>query len=153
MQVSSKIEILHEFLSISEITGSLLWSTIEWSPICVRIGEIHFSLDYNLYGDLLTWSWIKNIWNFPYEYGISLPTSHTQLGLHIEGDLFLMEELAHSAFMPRQLKMLNQYQIYLQIHPLSNISKWHRTNLKKVTMMATKINFVNPNTRGLLKDT
>ena len=48
MQGSYKIEIVNEFLSISEVTGSLLRPEIECSTIHVGIGRNILSLDYYL---------------------------------------------------------------------------------------------------------
>ena len=90
------------------------------------------SLDYELYGDLLHRSWIKNLWNFSHGYGIYLPTSPTQIDLHIEGYLFPMKQLSHSGFMLRQLKKLNRCQLYLQIHTFYDISNGHGTYFDKI---------------------
>ena len=98
IQGSYKIEIVHEFLSRSDMTGNLLRSEIEWSTIHVGIGRGIFYLDYDLYVNILSRSWIKNLWNFAHEYGIYLPTSPSQLYLNREGDLFIMEKFYHSGF-------------------------------------------------------
>ena len=132
IQGSSKIEIVHKFLYIPEITGSILQVSIEWSNIHVGIGRNIYSLDYELYGDLLHRSWIKNLWNFSHGYGIYLPTSPTQIDLHIEGYLFPMKQLSHSGFMLRQLKKLNRCQLYLQIHTFYDISNGHGTYFDKI---------------------
>ena len=84
-----------------------------------------FSPDYDLYSNLLPWSWIKNLCNFTHEYGISLPISPTQIDLQRECNLFLMEKFAHIGLMPRQLSNLNRCRLYLQIHNLSNIYNGH----------------------------
>ena len=131
MQTSLKIEILHEFLSRSGMIGSLLLLSIEWSTMHVGIVRNMFSVDYDLYSNLLPRSWIKNIWNFAHEYRTSLPTSPTQLDLHREGDLFLMEQFTRSGFTPIQLKKLNRCQLYFQIPTLSNISNGHGTYFGK----------------------
>ena len=72
------------------------------------MGRKVFSLNYDLYVNLIPQSWINNIWKFAHEYGISLLTSPTKLDLHIEGDLVLMEQFSHSGFTPIQLKNLKQ---------------------------------------------
>ena len=114
------------------MTGSLLRSAIEWRTIHVGIGRKFFSLDYDLYGNLLPQLWIRNIWNFGQEYGISLPTQPTQLDLHREGELFLMENFSHSRFSLRQLKKLKRCQLYLHIHTLSDISNGNGTYFDKI---------------------
>ena len=123
---------VYEFLSISDMTGSLLWSSIEWSTIHVGIGRKKLSLDYDIYGNLPPRSCIKHIWNFTKEYGISLPTSPTHLELNIEGDLLHMEKFPHSELTPKQLNKLNQCQLYLQIHTFSDISNGHGTFFEKI---------------------
>ena len=125
MQGSSQIEILNELLSSSEMTGNIIRSEIDWSTIHVGIWRKDISLDYDLYGNIIPRSWIKNIWNFAHEYEISLPNSPTQIDIHREGDLFLMEQFSHRGFTPRQLEKLNWCQLYPQIHTLSDISNGH----------------------------
>ena len=104
---------------IDDRVSSLIGNIME-HYLC-RHGRNPPPLDYELYGDLLSRSCTKNIWNFAHEYGISLPTSPNQLDIHREGELFLMEQFSHSRFMPRKLKKINRCQLYLQ--PLPPI--WH----------------------------
>ena len=113
------------------MTGSLLRPAIECSTIYVGIGRNIFSLGYDLYRNIIPQSCIKNIWSFAHNYGISLPTSPTQLDLHREGKLFIMEQFTHRRFTPRQLKKLNRCRLYLQIQTLSNISNGHGTYFEK----------------------
>ena len=90
------------------MAGSLLRVEIEWRTIHVGTGRNMFYLEYDLYVNILPWSWIKNLWNFVHEYGIYLPTSPTQIDLDREGDLFIMEQLSHSGFTPIKLRKLSQ---------------------------------------------
>ena len=113
------------------MTGSLFWLKIECIAIHVGIGRNILSLDYDLYGDLIPWYWIKNLWNLSHEYAISLPTSPTQLGLHREVDLFLMEQFTHSGFTFIQLNKLNRCRLNLKIHTPHNISNGHVTYFDK----------------------
>ena len=135
------------------MTGYLLLWAIEWINIHVGIGRNIFSLYYYLYRDLLPRSWIKNIWNFAHEYGTSLPTSYTQLGLHIEGDLFLMEKNVTTGSRPDNWRSWTNanYTSKSTPSPTSPISTAH--TFTNGTMMATKMNFINPPTHGLTKDT
>ena len=91
----------------------------------------HLFHDYELYGNLLPQSCVNNIWNFIHEYVISLLSSPTQVNLHREEDIFIMEQFSHSVFMPRELKNLNRCQLYLQIHTLSEISNGHGAYFEK----------------------
>ena len=150
IQGSYQIEMVHDFLSRSKMTGSLLQLAIEWRTIHVSIGRRSLSLVHDLYGDLLPWSSIKNISKFVHNYGIYLLTSTTQLDLHKEGDIFLMEQFTRSGFTPRKLKDLNRYQLYLQIHTFYNISNDHVTYFDRVTMMDIKMNSIKPPTAGLI---
>ena len=99
--------------------------------IHIGIGCNIFLLDYELYGDLLPHTWVKNVWAFASKYDITLPSTTSVLDLHRQGDVFLMEEFANSGFSMTDLKKLNRCRLYLQVHALSDISNSYGSNFDK----------------------
>ena len=108
--------------------------------IHIGIGRNIFSLDYDLYGDLLPHTWVKNVWAFASKHDITLPSPSSLLDLHRQGDVFLMEEFANAGFTMTDLKKLNRCRIYLRVVRLSDIVTNNGKYIKDAYLNGTKMN-------------
>jgi hypothetical protein len=118
-----RIATISDCLSSNDMTGELLRTTIEAAKVEIGVGRSLFSLDYKLYSHLLTDTWIKDTWKFAREHNIDLIDKVTSnLTLHRQNDLFLMEVIVHHGFSKSELQKINRCRLYLQVTSLSDIS-------------------------------
>ena len=149
---SYQIEIVHEFLSSSEMTGYLIWPAIKWNKIHVGIGRnistfimtytetfypgivsitfgtLHTSMEYTYLPQILNLNYIEK------ETYLSWNNFITE-GSHPDNWRILIDEYYTSKFTPSPISPMGLAR-----------------NLKKCTMMVTKMNFVKWPTHILLKD-
>ena len=110
------------FLGSDSVTGNLLTVTMELCILESGIGRNLFQLDYNKYDMLLSPSWIKSLWKFSSEYGITIiDRIHAYPQISRENDVFLMEAFEAQGFSPKVLQVLNRCRIYLQVFTLSDL--------------------------------
>ena len=123
-QGTSRIAIIQEHLHTTTITGEMLRTSIEAAKIEIGIGRNIFELEYKKFGILLTECWIKDVWKFADENGITIKEEVTNnVEFEREGDVFLMEEIVHSnKFKPSELQKINRCRIHLQVMLLSEIT-------------------------------
>ena len=131
----SHIETIQEYLHSKCMTGSLLWSTLEWAQIHIGIDQNLFSLDYEKYKHLLPKSFIKTAWEFASLYNIQLSTNIPSLSQHREGDQFLMQAFGDIQdpipFTSSELETLNSCRLYLNVTTLSDIVDGSGTRICK----------------------
>ena len=116
------------------MTGKLLQSAIEWSSLLVGVHSNDtnlFDLDFSLYGHLLPPSWVKSLWQFAWEYSITLPIHHTLPNLQRDGDSFLTEQFATSGFKKEQLR-----------RPLTNVGYICKSRHFQILSKALELTFV-----------
>lgn len=123
-QELGKIDIFLEFLHSNTMTGEMLRVLVEQCKIEIGLGRNLLQHDYARYGHLLTDNWIKSLWQFCWEYNISLHDSTTHnIPLHRENDLYIMEIISHSnRFSPAELRHINRSRLHLRVATLADIS-------------------------------
>ena len=109
-QGTSRIAVIQENLNANTITGKLIRTSIEAAKVEIGIGRSIFELDYDLYKDLLTDCWIKEVWGYAHQNKIVIMDSVTKnLQLYQENDVFLMEEIVESKkFKKGELQHINR---------------------------------------------
>jgi hypothetical protein len=97
------------------MSGELIRNTIEVAKTEIGVGRNMFALDYTLYHNIATDSWIKECWGFAHKHQINIIDKVTKnLSLYCQNDVFLMEVIAHHGFNKTELQKINQCWLYLQ---------------------------------------
>jgi hypothetical protein len=118
-----RIAMITDHLSSHDMMGELLRTSIEAAKVEIGVGRNLFSLDYSLYSTILTDSWVKSTWQFAREYNIDIIDKVTSnLPLHRQNDVFLMEVICHHGFSKSELQKINRCRLHLQVSSLSDIS-------------------------------
>ena len=130
-QGSERICFISEHLQEDTLSGELLRTSIELGKVELGIGRNIFQLDYKRYQSLMTHCWIKDVWKFCQEQDILIEDKVTDNSqLQRQGDVFLMEEIAHSdKFSALQLEKINRCRIHLQATTLADITNGYGTRL------------------------
>jgi len=94
--------------SADTVCGHFLRSQLDQAQLEVGVGKPLFSLDFNIYGDLVTDCWIKMLWKFLWAHNIILETDEPiNLPLLREGDEFLVTWFLQQGFTGKRLVQLN----------------------------------------------
>jgi hypothetical protein len=110
----SCLELLQDHLGQGGMTDEFLHTSIEATKVEVGVGRNLFQLDFDKYGHILTNCWVKETWRFAYEHNIEVKDSTTSnLQLHRENDIYLMEIFAHHGFNKSMLQKINGCCLYL----------------------------------------
>ena len=106
------------------ITGKLLRTSIELAKMELGTGRNIFTCNYWKYEALMTESWIKSVWKFMWEKGISLRERCTKnITRKRENDALIMEDILNEGnFSRTELQHINRCRIHLQVSTLSDIT-------------------------------
>ena len=153
MQGSSQILIKHELLSSSEVTGSLLWLTIEWITIYVGIGRILYPLIMTYLSTFLPGTRSRIFRNL--HTSMKSPYPLHQLNLtYIEKEISLLwKKILTAGSLPDNWRSWTDAYYTSKFTPSLTTPTYKAPTIKKVTIMATKMNSVKPTTNVLTKDT
>ena len=149
---SYQIEIVHEFLSSSEMTGYLIWPAIKWNKIHVGIGR-------NISTFIMTYTETF----YPGIVLITFGTLHTSMEStyphHIPNltyikydNSFLWKNSITAGLIPDNWRSQTNAEYTSKFTPYPKCPMGKATTLKNGTIMATKMNYINPPTNGLIKD-
>lgn len=117
-----RIAFLQEHLGLQDISGENIRTSIELHKIELGVGRNLFTLPFDLYGHLATETWVKATWQFAQEHNIEIEDKVTSnIQLHREDDVYLMEIFAHYGFTKKELQQINRCRIHMQVTTLADI--------------------------------
>jgi hypothetical protein len=103
------------------ITGQLIRASMEQARLELGLPGMLTDHSYQYVGRLLTDCWLKSVWCFCDQAGISFRDSLQPLRLRRHHDQFLIQAFSNSGFRSGDLRILNECRLYLRIVTLSDI--------------------------------
>ena len=122
MQDTSQITTFLSHMGKHTYVGDSIESCLESASIAIDAGGNIFSLDFSLYGDLLTESWVKVLWKFYWENNITLLGEYSWPVLTRENDRYLMRMLLKDSpglFTCGEIRLLNSCRLFLRVISLA----------------------------------
>jgi len=104
-----------------DLTGKLIWGSLELLTVEVEMPENPFQLDYNTFDLLATNSWVKMLWQFQNLHNIWIETDLQKLQTSWLQDQFLILSFVRASIGRTKLAQINHCQLYLQVTTNSDI--------------------------------
>ena len=124
MQGTAQISTFLSHMSKSTYVGDIVECCLESASLEIGVGGNIFSLDFDLYGHLLTDCWVKVLWEFCWRHNISMLGEYSWPTLSRVHDRFLMQMLVedeNTLFTRGEIRLLNRCRLYLNVMSLSDI--------------------------------
>jgi len=107
--------------SSNDLTGKLIWGSLELLMLEVGMPENPFHLDYNKFNQLATNSWVKMLWQFQNFHKIWIEMDLQQAQPSRLHDWFLIASFIGVNISRTKLAHINHCRLYLQVTTLSDI--------------------------------
>ena len=121
-QVIQHIDCLLQHGGTNTIMGQSLNGTIEQAKVEIGVCGNVLTQPFDLYGYLLTDSWIKGVWQEVFHTSIHVIEQTESLKPKQDNDILLIEQFTSIGYSKGKMTLLNQCRVYLQVTTLSDLT-------------------------------
>ena len=105
--------------------------SMELFALKLGMGAQPFQVNFNPYGNLVTDSWLKNLWEKMEWFGISIALSLEEIPLPWENENWIMLVFVDNGHSAEELVHLNRVRMHQQVIFVSDVIDWSGRVLEK----------------------